>query len=283
IPTIQERRVKMNRIHCVLLTILSVAGLTFATGGSKAVGKFLEDGYYGMANMETVNSPDGIYFYVDNGWDEPCLESPRHLRLYIGNNLDGEQNENIWILTDQTKANVEPLNSELKKGNSLTLDKFTKLEFNESHNRYLLDATDRRGDIEFKWDEIPEDSVITELTPENYFTVLVYILYQKDDSKTALCGYIGYQRCSYKIECFYRDDNSLVFDSLPNPDQRAGGYQGCSVITCPSSLYTNYTIDKRNNFDFPLYKVNGIPATKNSSNIVIQNKKQPKLKLKGNR
>ena len=279
-----ERRVKMNRIHCVLLTILSVAGLTIAASSSRAIGEYLEDGYYGMANMETVNSPEGIYLYVDNGWDEPCLESPRHLRLYIENNLDGEQNENIWILTDKTKINMESLNSELKKGNSLTLDKFTKLEFDESHDRYLLVASDRHGDIEFKSDEIPEDSSITELTPENYFTVFNYILYQKGDSLTALCGFIRSHTCYYIMGCFYRDDGSFVFDSLPNPEQlTTGGYQGCPAITCPSSLYTNYSADKRNNFDFPLYKVNGIPATKNSSNIVIQNKKQPKLKLKGNR
>jgi hypothetical protein len=45
----------------------------------------------------------------------------------------------------------------------------------------------------------------------------------------------------------------------------------------------NRAVYKLNSDVCPLYKVNGIPASKNSSNIVIQNKKQPKLKLKGNR
>lgn len=272
----------MYRFHCVLLiNFLALVSSVFAADDFTAVGSFLENGYYKMANLKTSDSPDGIYLYVDDGWNGTCWDTPHHSRLYVGKNLDNKQNENIWVLTD--RSNKKFLNSELKKGNRLSLESFTKLEFDSLHNRYLLAASDRRGEIEFKPDEMHEDTIISDLTPENYFSVFDYILYQNGDSLTALCGFIGGQQCFYKIGCFYRNDSSLVFDSLPNLEQLITGYKECRthLKECSSFLPANHTFYKLNNFDSPLYKINGAIATKKSSNIVIENKR-PKLQLKGN-
>ena len=288
-----ERRVKMNRIHCVLLTILSVAGLTFAADNCKVAVASLRNGYFDITNLSdgrghgisysTEDCLGGIYLYVKSDFLENSYRD--YISFAIGKKLQSEKNEKVWVLT--AHSNLDSLNSELKKGNSLTLEKFTKLEFDSIHVQYFLTSTpNRNADIVIKREDFPPEDSITGITPmnvtsENYFVAYDYILYQKDDSLTALCGLTN--SVDYiQVACFYQNNGSFVFDSLPNLAELTD-YGGCSSVVsdCPSSLYTNYTIDKRNNFDFPLYKVNGIPASKNSSNIVIQNKKQPKLKLKG--
>jgi len=103
-------------------------------------------------------------------------------------------------------------------------------------------------------------------------------LYKRKNAVTALCGFV-HSICAYKIACFYQNDGSLVFDSLPNPRKMVG------TPGCPDGMGSplppiNQNLNKLNILDTKTYKINGTPATKGSSNIVIQNK-QPKLWLKG--
>jgi len=274
----------MNRIHCVLLTILlAFAGSAFAVDSSAVAATALRNGYFDITNLSdkwgyeipfsTKDSVDGIYLQVKYGYcADPYMDSQGviHylLRLYVGKNMAGSRNDSIWVLMDF--FDKDSINSELRKGNPLSLDKFTKLEFDSSREQYLVSSYR------------PSESEINAAYDSTNATF--YILYQRGDSVAAFCG-IDKWSCYYKIGCFYNKEGRLVFDSIPNPLTMTRGW-GC--ILCEEieddEEYLrpiDRTVYKLNSDVCPLYKVNGIPATKNSSNIVIQNKKQPKLKLKG--
>ena len=64
--------------------------------------------------------------------------------------MNSKQNDSIWVLTDF--SDIELLNSELKKGNPLTLENFTRLEFDSTRVQYLVHGTDKKRDIEIKKD-----------------------------------------------------------------------------------------------------------------------------------
>ena len=111
----------------------------------------------------------------------------------------------------------------------------------------------------------------------DYF-VFDYFLYNRENVVTALCG-VAHSVCNYEIGCFYQNNGSFVFDSLPNPSKMARS------LGCPDAV--GFSVrpiirnSKKKNGVNNLYKINGVPATKGSSNIIIQNK-QLKLHLKGN-
>ena len=277
----------MNRIHCVLLTILlAFAGSAFAVDSSMVAATVLEKGYFDITNLSnkwgneisfsSKDSIDGIYLYVDH---RVCADPYRDssgvihylLRLYIGKNMAGSRNDSIWVLMDF--FDKDSINSELKKGKPLTLEKFTKLEFDSSREQYLVNSYR------------PYESEIN--TAYDSTNATFYILYQRGDSVVALCG-IDERSCFFEIGCFYNKEGRYVFDSIPDPYRmvtRGKGCQMCAEIDDDEEFLRpiDRTVYKLNSDICPLYKVNGVPATKNSSNIVIQNKKQPKLKLKGNR
>ena len=276
----------MNRIHCVLLTILlAFAGSAFAVDSNMVAATVLEKGYFDITNLSdewgyeislsSKDSVDGIYLYVDH---RVCADPYRDssgvihylLRLYIGKNMAGSRNDSIWVLMDF--FDKDSINSELKKGKPLTLEKFTKLEFDSSREQYLVNSYR------------PYESEIN--TAFDFINVAFYILYQRGDSVAAFCG-IGKRSCFYEIGCFYNKEGRYVFDSIPNPYEMVTlgrGCQMCAEIDDDEEFLRpiDRTVYKLNSDICPLYKVNGIPATKNSSNIVIQNKKQPTLQLKGN-
>ena len=275
----------MNRIHCVLLTILlAFAGSAFAVDSNMVAATVLEKGYFDITNLSdewgyeislsSKDSVDGIYLYVEHGYcADPYMDSRGviHylLRLYIGKNMAGGRNDSIWVLMDF--FDKDSINSELKKGNPLSLDKFTKLEFDSSREQYLVNSYR------------PYESEINAAYDST--NAIFYILYQMGDSVAAFCG-IDKWSCFYEIGCFYNKEGQLIFDSIPNPLTMTRGW-GC--ILCEEieddEEYLrpiDRAVYKLNSDVCPLYKVNGIPASKNSSNIVIQNKKHPKLQLKGN-
>lgn len=275
----------MNRFHCILLmVILFFVGSALASDSNSVAATSLRRGYFDITNLiddfersishVSKDSIDGIYLHVEHCWQAPGCDSTEYLRLFIEKKMDSKLNDNLWVLTDHT--NIDSLNLELKKGNPLTLEKFTKLEFDSTHDQYLLSASDRRGDIEIKWDETPEDSM--EFLSHQHF--YIYFLYHKERSITALCGTI-LSGCYYKIGCFYQNDGSFVFDSLPDPSKMTR-IEGCPNDIGSSLLPVNRAFDIRKCLDRKTYKVNGTPATKGSSNIIIQKNKQPKLQLKGN-
>ena len=295
----------MNRFHSILfMMILSMADSVLASG-SNSDAATLESGYFDITNLSndlgysfsysTRDSIDGVYLYVESGWDGPCCTSPYYTMFSIGKNLNSKTNDSIWVLTDF--SGIDSLNMELKKGNPLSLDKFTKLEFDSSHAQYLLHANNRAGDIKVKRDFL--DSVkayntdsLEYLSEQEYMEYLAsidylnslpeiyhfdYFLYKRGDVVTALCGVV-HSVCNYEIGCFYQNNGSFVFDSLPEPSKMA------RTIGCPngvgSSVQSVIRKSKKNNGVDKLYKINGTSAFKGSSNIVIQNR-QSKLQLKG--
>ncbi len=296
----------MNRFHSILfMMILSMADSVLASGSNSVAATSLESGYFDITNLSndwgysfsysTRDSIDGVYLYVESGWDGPCCTSPYYTRFSIGKNLNSKKHDNIWVLTDF--SGIDSLNMELKKGNPLSLDKFTKLEFDSSHAQYLLHANNRAGDIKVKRDFLDSvkayntDSLeyLSEQAYKEYLAYLDYLdslpeiyfsdyfLYKRENVVTALCG-VTHSVCNYKIGCFYQNNGSFVFDSLPEPRKMA------RTIGCPdgvgSSVQSVIRKSKKNNGVDKLYKINGTSAFKGSSNIVIQNR-QSKLQLKG--
>ena len=272
----------MNRFHSILfMVILTFACSVLAAGNNSFAVAILREGTYDVATVDGDgkyaigwrDSTGGIYLHVEYGWFDTGYDSGSYLGLTIGKKLNSGKKENIWVLTDHT--NMDSLQSELKQGNPLTLEKFTKLEFDSSHVQYYLYSTpEHRRNIEVKRDSLPLYSIIP---PEEYFNADDYILYQKDDSLAVLCGFIS-STCDLAIACFYQNDGSFVFDSLPDPDVMVST-QGCPNGDGSSLPPINQNLKNLNNLDVKSYKVNGIFAKNGSSNIVIQNK-QPKLRLK---
>ena len=301
----------MNRFRCILLmVILSLADSVLASDSNSVAATSLRSGYFDITNLSddrgysishtTLDSIDGVYLYVERGWDGPCCTSPYYTRFYIGKNLNSKQNDSIWVLTDF--SDIELLNSELKKGKPLTLENFTRLEFDSTRVQYLIHGTNKKKDIEIKIDVLEKgykdyfsDDSLEYLNEQEYLEYLAYLkyinslpdvyftdyfLYKRDSLDAALCG-VSHAVCAYKIVCFYQNDGSFVFDSLPNPIKMVGAV-GCPDGIGTSLIPMNRSIYKLKKLKGELYKVNGTPATKNSSNIIIQNKKQ-KLQLKGNK
>jgi len=301
----------MNRFHCILLmVILFFVGFALASDSNSVAATSLRSGYFDITDLSddrgysishtTLDSIDGVYLYIESGWDGPCCTSPYYTRFSIGKNLNSKQNDSIWVLTDF--SDIELLNSELKKGNPLTLEDFTKLDFDSTRVQYLIHGTNKSADIKKRRDILEkgykdyfsEDS-LEYLNEQEYLEYLAYLnylnsfpdiyftdyfLYKRDSLEVALCGVV-HAVCAYKIGCFYQNDGSFVFDSLPNPSKMV------SAVGCPDGIGTslipmNRSIYKSKKIKGKLYKVNGTPATKSSSNIIIQNKKQ-KLQLKGNK
>lgn len=116
----------------------------------------------------------------------------------------------------------------------------------------------------------------------NYITGLYFIYkkYSEEFEYNALCN-IELLRLgcddSYALQCEFQDDGTLNFEKLP--DAKTIPEDFCSTLSIPSIRWNRF--EQKNDFsNQPFYKVNGVPATKGSSNIVIQNK-QPKIRLKG--
>ena len=271
----------MNRFHSILfMVILAFVCSALATDNNSFAVALLREGTYDVATVDDEgmyaigwrDSTGGMYLHVEHGWDGPCCDSREYLGLVIGKKLDSEKKENIWVLTDQT--NMDSLQSKLKKGNPLPMERFTKLEFDSSHVQYILRPTpNQRADIEVERDSLP---IVIPL--ENYFLGKDYILYQKEDSLVVLCGFIN-AICYFKTSCFYQNDGSFVFDSLPNP--RLAGSSGCPLGGGSSVIPVNRWLNEKNALNETLFRINGVATINKSSNIVIRKNKQPRLRLKG--
>ncbi len=274
----------MNLFHNILFVmILAYVSSALAADNNSFAVALLRDGTYDIAKVDGEgkyaigwrDSTSGMYLYVEYGRVGPCCDiRNEYLGLAVGKKLDSGKKENIWVLTDQT--NMDSLQSELKKGNPLALEKFTKLEFDSTHVQYFLRSTpEHRKDIEVKFDSLP---LVIPL--EKYFIAVDYILYQKEDSLAVLCGF-GNAICYFQTACFYQNDGSFVFDSLPNPS--LAGSSGCPQGGGSSVIPVNRGLNERNSLDSSLFRINGTATVNESSNIVIRKNKQPKLRLKGKR
>ena len=271
----------MNRFHSILfMVILAIASSASAADNNSFAVAILREGTYDIATVDDEgkyaigwrDSTGGMYLRVEHGWDGPCCISRDYLGLAIGKKLDSGKKENIWVLADHT--NMDSLQSELKKGNPLTLEKFTKLEFDSSHVQYYLYPTpEHRRDIEVKVDSHP-----LVISPEEYFVGDDYILYQKDDSLAVLCGFIS-GVCYLHIACFYQNDGSFVFDSLPNTYLTGVG-GGCPEGGGSSVVPVYRGLNEKKALNETLFRINGTATVNKSSNIVIRKNKQPKLQLK---
>ena len=272
----------MNHFYRILfMVILAIASSASAADNNSFAVALLREGTFDIAKVDGEgkyaigwrDSTGGMYLHVEHGWDGPCCVSREYLGLAIGTKLDSGKKENIWVLTDQT--NMDSLQLELKKGNSLTLEKFTRMEFDSTYEQYFLRSTpDHRKDI-----EVMRDSIPLVIPLEKYFLGKDYILYQKDDSLAVFCGFSD-AICYLKTSCFYQHDGSFVFDSLPNP--RLAGSSGCPEGGSSSVISVNRKLNERNSLDGSLFRINGTATVNKSSNIVIRKNKRPKLQLKGN-
>ena len=144
----------MNYFHSILfMVILAFVCSALATGRNSVAARVMESGYFDVVSVNgedeygivAFDSTEGVYLYVESGWDGPCCTSPYYTRFSIGKNMNSKQNDSIWVLTDF--SDIELLNSELKKGNPLTLENFTRLEFDSTHVQYLVHGTDKKKDI----------------------------------------------------------------------------------------------------------------------------------------
>ena len=257
--------------NILLMIILMLTCASFAFDRD-FVDANLWHGYFDIMNLlddegnyekfySTMDSIDGIYLFVEGGWDGPCCVSPYHLRLSIGKNMMRMQKDSVWVLVNS--ADSDSLNFELKKGNALSLEKFKKLEFDSSHVQYRIDSS---NPLELDID-IQKDS--------SHF--YYYVLYQTENSIATLCGIVN-AVCYYQIGCIYHNDGSLNFDSLPDP-MKLNRIEDCPESGGSSLQPMIRGLKKQNELE-QLYKVNGTPVSKGSSNIVFQNK-QSKLQLKG--
>jgi hypothetical protein len=268
----------MNHFHRILfMVILAIASSASAADNNSFAVAILREGTYDVATVDDEgkyaigwrDTTGGMYLHVEHGWDGPCCYSRDYLGLAIGKKLNSGKKENIWVLTDHT--NMDSLQSELKKGNPLTMEKFTKLEFDSAHVQYYLySIPDHLKDVEVK-----RDSLVW--SPEQYFIGNSYILYQKEDSLAVLCGFSN-AVCYFETACFYRNDGSFVFDSLPDPS--LAGSSGCPEGGSSSVIPVNRGLNEKNALNETLFRINGTAIANKSSNIVIRKNKQPKLQLK---
>ena len=117
----------------------------------------------------------------------------------------------------------------------------------------------------------------------NYLTGMFFI-YKKYSEKfeyNALCNMITLKLDrdeSFEIQCEFQDDGTLNFDKIP--DVKTIPENFCSTQSISPAFHTDRLKQKNNVANQPLYKANGTPTCKGSSNIIIQNK-QPILQLKG--
>ena len=165
---------------------------------------------------------------------------------------------------------------------------------------------------DFEYFDISQDTLFKMNTDNNYkkflyaydstlkyFNILVNLfVYQKYLAYKTLCYRFFFLESNISaIYCRYQDDENWNFGGGVFFDRSLWtgiGYDcdyddyrcndGSDSISCTGSRINENSMNHRNlRIDnYCPYKVNGTPASKNSSNIVIQNKKQPKLKLKGN-
>ena len=115
-----------------------------------------------------------------------------------------------------------------------------------------------------------------------YWTTGIYFIYKKYSDKfeyNALCNIRKMVFPFYDIQCVFQDDGTLNFEKIP--DVRTIPNDSCEIKLTHSSKLTVPHL-KSIFANTLMFKINGTPATKNSSNIVIQNK-QPVLQLKGER
>ncbi|MBR3070976.1 hypothetical protein [Fibrobacter sp.] len=189
----------------------------------------------------------------------------------------------MWWTPNQSNKTNNPIDSVyffvtncgVDSTQSYVCDKYLSLENISMDDFYLVISKSYENDLDSRH-EFNLDVFY------NYMTGM-YFIYKKYSDKfeyIALCNLIrfavdyGY---FYEIQCEFQDDGTLNFDKIPNAKAIPENF--CSTQSIPSNR--RYYFKQKNELaNFPFYKVNGIPATKNSSNIVIQNK-QPMLRLKG--
>lgn len=138
-----------------------------------------------------------------------------------------------------------------------------------------------------------DDFVLVKIDSLNYYSFYnidylynrmtgIYFIYKKYSNRfeySALCNMVKYKIDDgdfYEVQCEFQDDGTLNFDKLPDVKNISENFCSTHSIVINSSA----RFKQKNNFAKQLlYKVNGMPVFKGSSNIIIKNK-QPKLQLK---
>ena len=129
-----------------------------------------------------------------------------------------------------------------------------------------------------------DESLFFDLRDVHNYLYGIFFVYKKYDEKleyNALCNVkwfpLNMGNYSYEIQCEFQDDGTLNFDKLP--DVKTIPEDFCSTQFVPTIRLSRFK--QRNNYVYQsFYKVDGTPAFKNASNIVIKSK-QSILQLKG--
>lgn len=157
-------------------------------------------------------------------------------------------------------------------------DKELSLENLLIEDFYLLKINDDEFNLNYRifYDIYHSCSYLTGL----YF---IYKKYSENFEYNALCNMMMYKTgCgyySYAIQCEFQDDGTLNFNKIPDAKMVPENFCSTQLI----SLNRRKGFKQKKDFaNFSIYKVNGTPDTKGSSNIIVKNK-QSKLQLKGKR
>ena len=143
---------------------------------------------------------------------------------------------------------------------------YDSLWINSFYENNVIDSTEIKQ-FKFVMDSKSNRAVVPAdfsfLYKRKEYNAFCYVMPSKDD-------------CVVMVSCEYQDDGTFIFDKVPQIHYDA------SKCRDNLNLINMISLSKQERKTSDLYKVNGTSATKGSSNIIIQNKKQPKLQLKGN-
>lgn len=278
----QERRLKMKNIALLLLCLSAVLW-----------GKTWE------ANLRSCDGYGGFWFpnhdWTDKGepWIKPFVES-KHLEDYgeMGISFDFFKQSyltaynpfEMWWTPNQSKKVNNPIDSVyffvtncgVDSTQSYVCDKYLSLENLSMDDFDLIISKSYEQEL-----DSPHEFSLDDFY--NYETGM-YFVYKKYSDKfeySALCNMTRYEKgdgYSYEIQCEFQDDGSLNFKKIP--DAKTVPEDFCSTQSISTKRWNSFK-QKKDFANQLLYNVNGSPASKNSSNIVIQNK-QPMFQLKGN-
>ena len=283
----------MKKIALLLLCLSAIVwGRTWDSFTMMGNNDYYVFGPDSLVHLETSENLSGVYIYSYRN----CYGGLKHdldYGVYVIDRLlafksipfDNVTKDSIWLprkdFGERASDTAKFLNGDFSKDDfeyyDISKDTLLKIVTSASYNRFL-DAFD---------------------SSLNHFWVNLFV-YQKYNGYRGLC-YRFFRLFSEgsAFYCRYQDDDSWNFEggvhfewALWNDeglycdddyvdvcyDERDHPYYCHLGIKRNSLIYRPLRKDKSSP-----YKVNGTPASKNSSNIVIRNKKQPTLMLKGNR
>lgn len=221
---------------------------------------------WGRQNVDVVT---GIYFHSVDYFDTTICNYKSG--LFVGKKDNG-LNEEIWLLTD--RLNMDSINYELKIGTTLSMDYFTKIDFDKESEYILYGESPLEQNTKYM-----RMAYVDSLSWS--FNELFFFLYRNDSNLTAFCSVGG-----VRIGCLFNNSGSLSFGYIPKPSVGSSGGipENPRIVECYSKKKTEGLIgvghQVRIEKDNVFFKINGCSSKKDASNVYVQNKKKA-LKIRG--